>query len=58
METDNYYIRARYRQNFLRPWLFLEVAPELFWPQDHRREECSTCFALLTRIEVVFRRWD
>lgn len=58
LEADSYFIRARYRQNFLRPWLFVEFVPEVFWPQDYRKEDCSTCFALLTRVEVVFREWE
>ena len=55
---DKYLLRMQYRQNIYRPWLFVEVAPEIFWPKDERRDECTTCFAFLTRLEVVFQKWD
>ena len=41
------------RSDFLRPWLFLEVEPELYWPRDdegHYRKY----HALTLRVEVQF----
>lgn len=31
---QNYRVGSRFRQNFYRPWLFFELAPEITWPQD------------------------
>jgi len=56
--VENYFVRVRYRQNVWRPWLFTELVPEVYWPQDGRKEECTTCLALMTRAEVVFRKWE
>jgi hypothetical protein len=52
--VQNYRVLARYRQNFLRSWLFYELEPEISWP---RRVDGSfpTNLALTFRIEVVFQ---
>lgn len=57
-EVENIALRLRYRQNILRPWLFVELSPEVYWPQDERRDDCTTCLAVLARVEVVFSKWD
>lgn len=58
VQADKYWLQARFRRNVYRRWLFLELAPEIYWPQDERREECETCFLFLTRLEVLFDRGD
>lgn len=55
-EPENYRIRARFRSGFLRPWLFYELQPEIYWPQDERKEECDTCLAMMFRLEIQFRK--
>jgi hypothetical protein len=45
---------ARYRQNFLRDWLFYELEPELSWPRDSVGRYPAT-IACTLRIEVVFQ---
>ena len=56
--SDDYFIGTRYRRNLFRPWLFVEIIPELHWPQDQRREYCTSCLALTARIEVLFRKQE
>lgn len=51
--VDIYRIFTRYRRNFLRPWLFFELEPEISWPRDPFGEYPST-YAFTFRIEVVF----
>lgn len=52
--VNNYRLAARYRQNFLRSWLFYELEPELSWPRDADGRYPAT-FACTVRIEVVFQ---
>jgi hypothetical protein len=52
--VSNYRVAARYRQNFLRSWLFYELEPEMFWPRNgDGRYPANLAFTL--RIEVVFQ---
>jgi len=48
---------TRYRQNFMRSWLFYELEPEIFWP---RRADgsFSTNFSFIFRIDVVLKGID
>ncbi|MBI5420557.1 MAG: hypothetical protein HZA60_10745 [Deltaproteobacteria bacterium] len=52
--VQTYRILSRYRQNFLRDWLFYELEPEISWP---RKPEggYTAALALTFRLEVVFR---
>ncbi len=53
-QIQNYLLLARYRRNFLKPWLYYEVEPQLSWPSDpvgiqHAR------FDVTFRLEIVFQ---
>ena len=53
VHTELYRVAMKLRSDFLRPWLFLEVEPELYWPRDdegHYRKY----HALTLRVEVQF----
>jgi hypothetical protein len=52
--VDTYRILARYRRNFLRPWLFYELEPEVSWPRDPVGAY-TTAYAFTARLEVVFQ---
>jgi len=49
----NYRIASRYRQNFLRPWLFFEVEPEVTFPLE-LDDTHSTVGAITFYLEVQF----
>jgi hypothetical protein len=49
----SYRIAGRYRQNFLRPWLFFEIVPEVDFPQDESGAR-DTVGVLTTVLEVQF----
>jgi hypothetical protein len=49
---NNYRLLARFRQNFMRTWLFYEVEPELYWPKAGDGD-FPTKFALNFRVEIV-----
>lgn len=52
---QNYRVGTRYRRNFYRPWLFLELEPEITWPLDENNTRRSIkAFTFL--IEVQFER--
>ena len=51
-QVETYRIFARYRRNFLRPWLFYELEPEISWPRD---ESFTAVYAFTLRLEVVFQ---
>jgi len=46
-------LKLRYRQRFLRDWMFLELAPEVSWPEDKDYEPVA---AFLVRLELLFGR--
>ncbi len=52
-DVRRYRLVARVRTNFLRPWLFLEAAPELYWPREESgkftRQRATTL-----RLEIQF----
>ncbi len=50
---DNYRIGSRYRRNISRPWLFLELEPEVTWPKDVTGERKSL-YAFSITLEVLF----
>lgn len=52
--VDTYRVFTRYRRNFLRPWLFYELEPEITWPRDDAGAYTST-YAFTFRVEVVFQ---
>jgi len=48
--VDNYRIGLRYRQNIYRPWLFIELEPEIAWPlEEDKRVE-----GFFFRVEALF----
>lgn len=53
MRVGTYRIASRYRRNFLRPWLFFEIEPEVLFPlfENGKRQ---TVGALTTVLEVQF----
>jgi hypothetical protein len=50
----NYRIYSTYRRNFLRPWLFYELEPQISWPRQSDAK-FPTTFVFTARIEVVFQ---
>jgi hypothetical protein len=52
--AQNYRILARYRQNFLRNWLYYELEPEVSWPR-HNDDRYPANVAVTFRLEVVFQ---
>ena len=50
-ELTDLWLLVRYRQKFLRDWLFFEISPRVNFPQDMDREPN---FGLLFRIEMNF----
>lgn len=55
--VSNYRILTRYRQNFLRSWLFYEIEPELSWPRS-ANGHFPTNFSITFRLEVLFQGTD
>lgn len=56
-KVDVYRVLTRYRRNFLRKWLFLELEPEIFWPRNAGGGYPST-LAFTFRIEILFQGSD
>jgi hypothetical protein len=52
--VETYRILARYRRNFLRPWLFYELEPEVSWPREPDGSY-RTAYAFTLRLEIVFQ---
>lgn len=52
--VTNYRILATYRRNFLRPWLFYELEPQVTWPRQ-ADGGFPINYALTVRLEVVFQ---
>ncbi|MHB8810969.1 MAG: hypothetical protein ACYC9M_13310 [Desulfobulbaceae bacterium] len=50
-ELTDLWLLVRYRQKFLRDWLFFEISPRVNFPKDNDRE---ANFGLLFRIEMNF----
>jgi hypothetical protein len=51
---SNYRLLAHYRRNFLRSWLFYELAPEISWPRQ-ADGKFPTNYAMTFILEVVFK---
>jgi hypothetical protein len=53
-QAEIYRILTRYRRNVLRPWLFLELEPEVFWQRnDGGGHPAAPAFTF--RVEVSFQ---
>ncbi|NTV14755.1 MAG: hypothetical protein HGA96_12625 [Desulfobulbaceae bacterium] len=52
-QVTNYRIASRYRRNFLRPWLFFEVEPEMIFPLIERGER-DAIGIMTTVLEIQF----
>jgi hypothetical protein len=52
--VNNYRVLLRYRRNFLRPWLFYELEPQVTWPRNLVGSYSRT-FAVTLRVEVGFQ---
>lgn len=53
-QADVYRILTRYRRNVLRPWLFLEFEPEIFWLRNDGGGH-PAALAFTFRAEVLFQ---
>jgi hypothetical protein len=51
--TDRYRLSLRVRKNMYRPWLFVEVEPELYWPRDNEGNY-RKYNAFTFRVEIQF----
>jgi hypothetical protein len=47
---------VRYRRNFLRPWLFVEVEPAVNWPLDETTLQRDISFSFMLSLEMIFGR--
>jgi hypothetical protein len=52
--VNNYRVLLRYRRNFLRPWLFYELEPQVAWPRNTDGGYSRT-YAVTLRLEVGFQ---
>ncbi len=52
-QLEEYYVNARFRSTFMRPWLFYEIQPEHAWTDRRGRGRESTWRAMFT-LEVQF----
>lgn len=52
--VTNYRVLATYRRNFLRPWLFYELEPQVAWPRSEDGR-FPTTFSVTVRLEIVFQ---
>ena len=52
--STNSRVAVRFRQQFFRPWLFYEIAPEVTWPREFPDQVRETTRALFVRLEVNF----
>jgi len=52
--VNNYRVLLRYRRNFLRPWLFYELEPQIAWPRNSDGSYSQT-YAVTLRLEVGFQ---
>jgi hypothetical protein len=55
LENSSFRIRARFRQNFFRKWLFYELEPEIDWQRNDDGNYPAT-LAFTFRLEVVFQK--
>ena len=52
--VNNHRVLLRYRRNFLRPWLFYELEPQVTWPRNPDGSYSRT-YAVTLRLEVGFQ---
>ena len=50
---QNYRIGSLYRRNFYRPWLFLELSPEVTWPKAASGQR-EPVYAFMATLEIQF----
>jgi hypothetical protein len=55
---NTYRIASRYRRNFLRPWLFFEIEPELLFPLEADNETRQAIGVLTLTLECQFYTSD
>ncbi|MGY6588659.1 MAG: hypothetical protein ACXIUB_10300 [Wenzhouxiangella sp.] len=53
-EVEEYFVAFRFRQQFLRNWLFYEVQPERAWPLDLETGQRRSDWRLTLTLEVQF----
>jgi len=53
--VDSERLGVRYRQNFLRKWLFYEISPAARWQQEKAEDERERFNEILFRLEVNFK---
>jgi len=51
---STYRIASRYRRNFLRPWLFFEIEPELLFPLEDRNQTRQALGVFTMALECQF----
>jgi len=51
--TQSYALGVRYRRNFLRPWIFLEIEPSYAWRRESVEESRSSVWLLTLRLEFL-----
>lgn len=54
-QLDGILLRIRYRQNIWRPWLFLEVVPQLSFPES---DDLEATPGVLLRLETLFGHYS
>lgn len=54
-QLEEIIFKVRYRQSFLRPWLFFEIAPQLSFPEA---EEFEATPGILVRVETLFGHYN
>lgn len=53
IRTEEYYVNARFRSTFLRPWLFYEIQPEHAWV-DRRGQSRDSTWRVMFTLELQF----
>ena len=66
--TEEFFVSARIRRQWLRPWLFVELRPEYAWPKDSINDRRGSDWRLKLTFEIQFennpatlshrRQWD
>jgi hypothetical protein len=51
--TQSYALGVRYRRNFLRPWIFVEIEPSYAWRRESVEESRSSVWLLTLRLEFL-----
>lgn len=49
LKVTEYGVRVLFRRNFLKPWLFYELEPSIFWPLEYDRD---MSLRVLLRLEI------